>query len=274
MTFKALEWFKKNQPVEFYEITRGGVVWRFTSADQDVTYGGNVFASVGGQIKRSAIVWSGDLAQANVRITLPVGHEVVDALTGFPLAALVKMRIFAQHRGQNDTVSLMTWRYVNYRFKGAECELRFDSNLTARREQGLRRTASPMCPHTLYDTKVFSCGVVKALYKVTLTPSFVGGAIITGAALASHPDGYFDGGLCEVLRTDGILEERMIDTHVGNTITLRAPIPGLIAGVPIDVYPGCDHSLEMCHDRFNNSDNHGGLPFVPEENPYDGHPIF
>ncbi len=273
MTFKALEIFKKNRVIEFYEFRQGNTFWRYTSGDEPVTYLTNTYAPA--IMKRSAIVNSGELAQSNVRINLPIGHDLVEALTGFPTGALTRMTIFAQHRGENDTVQRFYGRFMNFRFRGAECELRFESMVTARKEQGLRRTASPACPHTLYDTAKMSCGVVKATYKTTFFPALVSAATITGAPLAAHPDGYYDGGLCEYTRPDGLLEARSIDTHVGSSIVLRAPIPGLIAGFSIDVYPGCNHDLTTdCDVKFNNAVNHGGMPFVPQEDPYDGHPLF
>jgi uncharacterized phage protein (TIGR02218 family) len=272
MTFKALEIFKKNRVIEFYEFRQGNTYWRYTSGDETVTYLGNTYTPT--SMKRSAIVNSGELAQANVRINMPIGHDLVEALTGFQTGALTRMTVFAQHRGESDTVQRFYGRYMNFRFRGAECELRFESMVTARKEQGLRRTASPACPHTLYDTAPMSCGVVKSLYKTIFAPASVNKTQITSAALAAHPDGWFDGGLFEYARPDGLMESRSIDTHVGNTITLRAPIPGLIAGLSVDAYPGCDHSLQTCHDKFDNSDNNGSLPFVPEEDNYDGHPLF
>jgi uncharacterized phage protein (TIGR02218 family) len=273
MMFKTLEIFKKNRPIEFYEIRRGNTYWRYTSGDESVTYLGNVYTPT--TLKRSKIVHSGELAQDNVNLFSPVGHDLVDALTGFPVGTLVRLTVFSQHRGANDTAQLFYGRYMNFRFRGAECELRFESLVTARREQGLRRTASPGCSHTLYDTAPMSCGVVKALYKTTFAPSIVDKTLITSAALAAHPDGWFDGGLLDYTRPDGLMESRSIDTHVGSTITLRAPIPGLIAGLSVDAYPGCNHDLATdCDIKFDNAVNHGGMPFVPQENPYDGHPLF
>lgn len=272
MSFSVFERFSKNKPVEFYEFRRGGQVWRYTSADVDVSYLGNVFLST--PIKRGDINFSGELAQANVRIKMPMNNPVAQAFSGFQVGLMASVTIYAQHRGQGDTVILTSGRFVNFRFTGAECELRFESDLTTQREQGLRRTASPGCPHTLYDSAPMSCGVVKALFKTTIVPVFVGGATLTDSAIAAFADGYFDGGLAEYRMPDGNIDARSIDDHVGGTITLRAPFSGLVAGIELDIYPGCDHSLQVCNDKFANVLNFGGLPFVPEANPYDGNPIF
>jgi len=51
---------------------------------------------------------------------------------------------------------------------------------------------------------------------------------------------------------------------------------GLSAAVgdQVRAYPGCDHSLITCANKFGNSLNFGGFPFMPEKNPMDGTPVF
>jgi hypothetical protein len=36
----------------------------------------------------------------------------------------------------------------------------------------------------------------------------------------------------------------------------------------VTLYPGCDRSLAMCDERFNNAVNHGGFPWLPNSNPF------
>jgi uncharacterized phage protein (TIGR02218 family) len=274
MPFSVLEIFKKNQTVEFYEFRRAFNFWRYTSSDTDVVYLGNTYYSPARPIKRSRIAVNGELAQQNLIITLPAGDDIVQVLTAFPVGALTFVTVFAQHRGQADTIQLFAGRFVNWKYKGDACELRFDSDMTARKESGLRRTASPMCAHTLYDVVPLSCGVVKNNFKTTAVLSIVADATLTSSAFSAFADGWFAGGFIEFMRPDGIVDQRSIDTHVGNVITLRAQVPGLEAGSTVNAYPGCDHTLPTCNTKFSNSVNFGGLPFVPEFNPYDGNPIF
>lgn len=34
------------------------------------------------------------------------------------------------------------------------------------------------------------------------------------------------------------------------------------------LFPGCDHTLEMCKNKFNNHINFGGFPWIPPKNPF------
>ena len=110
----------------------------------------------------------------------------------------------------------------------------------------------------------------------------VSGVVLTVPQAAEHPDGWFLGGI--VLTQDEIL--RWIVGHSGDQITLASQVLGLSehaaaagwgrswdmywGGLPITLYPGCDLSLETCWGKFGNGLNHGGHPWFPLRNPFDG----
>lgn len=266
MTFSSLEKFKKNQTIELYEFRQGPNYWRYTSADSDQVYG--AFTYIAALLSRSEIRFSAELQQDNVRIRAPRNVAIAERLTGFPIGASLTVKIAAFHRGQLDQVTLWNGRFVNIDFKGAEAELRFESITTSRREQGIRRTAGPGCSHTLYDQTPLTCLVIKTLFKTTGILTTVSGATIKALAFDIPADGWFNGGFVEWLRPDGIQDSRAIDTHLGDTLTLRAPLPGLLAGFTVNAYPGCDHTLADCLAKFNNHLNYGGFPFFPNNNPF------
>ena len=57
---------------------------------------------------------------------------------------------------------------------------------------------------------------------------------------------------------------------VGNTpdsVTLYREHVGLKVGDVIQLAPGCDQSMKMCHEKFNNAARYGGHPYMPNENP-------
>ncbi|MEM7517429.1 MAG: phage BR0599 family protein, partial [Planctomycetota bacterium] len=48
------------------------------------------------------------------------------------------------------------------------------------------------------------------------------------------------------------------------------------SGVPapaVTLYPGCDRTNNVCSGKFSNSDNFGGLRFMPVKNPFSGSSI-
>jgi hypothetical protein len=100
------------------------------------------------------------------------------------------------------------------------------------------------------------------------------GTRVTAAEFASQPDGWLSGGKFEVT-VNSILYRRMILTHVGSDITLMYPIPGLQGSERCRAFAGCDHSLDGNNgcQKFRNSANHGGWPWKPVVNPFDGTPL-
>jgi hypothetical protein len=55
-------------------------------------------------------------------------------------------------------------------------------------------------------------------------------------------------------------EVRMCLSHIGFAITINAPFIGAVAGVAVTAFPGCDHAVQTCRDKFNNVVNFGGHP--------------
>ena len=57
---------------------------------------------------------------------------------------------------------------------------------------------------------------------------------------------------------------------VGNTatsVTLYRQHTDLNIGDVIQLAPGCDQSLKICHEKFKNAARYGGHPYMPGENP-------
>jgi hypothetical protein len=48
---------------------------------------------------------------------------------------------------------------------------------------------------------------------------------------------------------------------------------GYYGGVPLTLYPGCDHLKATCLAKFDNLPNYGGFPYIPARNPLDGRSI-
>ena len=50
------------------------------------------------------------------------------------------------------------------------------------------------------------------------------------------------------------------------TLTLNVPLVRAIGGQDLQIVPGCDGEHQTCIDKFNNLDNFGGFPSVPDRN--------
>ena len=76
-------------------------------------------------------------------------------------------------------------------------------------------------------------------------------------------DGYLKGG--DILVNS---RRRKIIAHAGDTVTISPGIPGVAALQAFDAWPGCDHLIGTCHNKFGNLDNYKGQPNIPDENPF------
>ena len=125
-----------------------------------------------------------------------------------------------------------------------------------------RRWQGP-CNHLLYDGQ---CTVSRLLHDLIVTVnSFSGVTIVTDVLGASWTGTEGFGGEVINNRTG---ERRTIQSHSGNSITVKLPFTDLITGDSITVYEGCDHSAATCQAKFNNLDNFGGFNLVPNLNPF------
>jgi hypothetical protein len=73
------------------------------------------------------------------------------------------------------------------------------------------------------------------------------------------PDGHYTYGL---MFHDG--EEYFIESHVGTLITIDRPATIIPFVTTVELAPGCDGSMTVCHGTFDNSLNHGGFPHITE----------
>ena len=87
-----------------------------------------------------------------------------------------------------------------------------------------------------------------------------------------------DGGLRFVLRHEGasLLLSRPVSLTVAQDIAdsgYGMNYGNLYGGVPVTLYPGCDHSRVTCISKFDNRPNYGGFDEIPTRNPMDGSSI-
>lgn len=81
--------------------------------------------------------------------------------------------------------------------------------------------------------------------------------------IKSYPDNWLNRG---VLKKDGIFTF-IIGNGANGSIRMYRQHIGLKVGDVVRVAPGCDQSIKMCHEKFNNHKRFGGHPNMPTENP-------
>ena len=269
MTYNLIEISEYDgEPVELYTFNRSSDVFRYTSADADHTFGGFVFSAV--PLQRGKL--RQDLESAKQSVTLESSKDlgVVQTYRTSPSSNVTTLRIQRYHEGDTEAVTIWLGRIVNVKFGERDCKIRCDPFFTSLKRSVLRMRYQTNCPHVLYSTV---CGVLRAAFQVNAPLLGAGGVQLISSVFSAFSDGYFSGGYVE-WENGGINERRFILSHSGTEIIIDLPFEGIPGNANVRVFPGCDHTLLTCSNKFGNEDNYGGQPFYPDKNPMDGTPIF
>lgn len=252
------------QPIELYRFYGSSRKWLYTSADVEVIYNTETYAPI--TLKRSAFKQTRELAKTNLDINTPRDTQFVADMIASPLIEIIQLTVYRMHRSDAEVLPWWKGRVSGVRFAGMEATITCEPLATALRRIGLKRPAQRLCPHPLYG---FGCNLTEGVYAVTGSLVSHTGSTVTSGVFASHADGYWVGGM---INFSGV--KRFISAHVGDTITLTTPVPGLAQDAEFIVYPGCDHTPDTCDTRFSNSLNFGGAPWFPVKNPFTGDSAF
>ncbi len=251
------------RPVELYEFARAHLRWRYTSADRVISYSGVDYQPAA--IERGPIEAARELARSRLTITLARDNPVADMYRIAPPSDVVTAILRQLHHGDGEAVVLWTGRIVGVDWQGARARLTLEPIYTSIRRMGLRRRYQRACPHVLYGV---GCDLSRETWRLDTTVSSVSGITVQAAGVAAQGDGYYAGGMLEWTDASGVYERRHIAAHTGPSLELDAQPVGLAVGMAIRVYPGCDHTLATCNAKFNNAANYGGMPYIPQKNPF------
>lgn len=256
------------QPVGLFEFRLGGLYWRYTSADEDQTFGGHDWTA--GAITRTSIT-QGAGAENDLTITLPADLEIVSLFNGAPPSEIMYLTLSEFHVG--DTEAAIQWiGTVGNIIKVSPAEASATCrNLVASFERGgLRLTWGRQCPHALYGT---GCRVDKAAHAYPHTVTGVTGSTFTVDGYADPAEGSFAGGFVEWSLGSGTFERRGIESVAGGVLSILGSTTGMEIGTEVTLYPGCPRTTAGCL-AFDNLPNYGGFPHLPGKSPFDGTPIF
>lgn len=269
MSYDAME-RGHGRPVDLYEFARAHLRWRYTSADRDITVGSQTYAAV--PIERGAIEASRELARANLTVTCARDNPVADMYRITAPSDVVTLVLRQMHMGDGEVVALWSGRIVSVEWRNERAVIELEPVYTSVRRMGLRRRYQRSCPHVLYG---HGCNLSRETWRMDTTASSIAGLTVQAANIGSMGDGYYAGGYVEWTTPAGVVERRYVASHAGPVLTLAAVPVGLVAGQAIRVYPGCDRTLATCHAKFANAANYGGMPYIPERNPFGGlNPIY
>jgi hypothetical protein len=253
---------ESSQPREFYEIVQSAAVtYRIASGSRDIVYNGQTFTAYPSARTEMPV----DIITQPVSLTLalPLSHPLVQRYVslGSP-PRQISITIYRRQLGVGDEVmflGLVTSMGIDSHIAKFMLESRF-ARMMSRRLPVL--TASRTCPHILYDA---NCRVNRATYTIATTVAFINGRTIDVASMAGKDDQWArDGELVHVKTGERI----PVVNQIGTRLTLQSPIPDILDGDAVTVSAGCAHDVITCRLKFQNQVNFGGLPQLPNNNPF------
>ncbi len=255
------------QPVELYLFDRddGAEFWSYTSNDSSIIYGGKTYAPV--LIQRGDIVLDLNSLKTQLEIEVDLTNPFVRNSISEPIEGVVQLTIYRRHLDS----------YVTYwkgYFRGAKFRTRTaviiaGLKISSLKRFGLMRKFQRNCTLALYSTW---CTISKSDsdFYVDGTINLVTGTTIDATIFNSESDGWFLGG---IFKTDSGSCLQKIVHHSGTEIKISRSVSALAAGDTFRAWAGCDHLKATCKTKFSNKLNFGGMPYLPDKNPFTGDAI-
>ncbi|HKQ57529.1 MAG TPA: DUF2163 domain-containing protein [Candidatus Eisenbacteria bacterium] len=252
----------EGEPVECYRFAVGTTVYRWTSADADVTLSTGTYTPA--VISRGSLVQSQEDSTDSLEVMVPRYNPIATLFMPYVPGSKVLLTVYRAHRGEeSEARPLFLGEVASVVVKDNEATLTCTPLVEALGRPVPSISYQPLCNWPLYGA---GCGVNAADFRDAAVVGSVSGVTVVSSTFAAKPDGWYTNGWME--DPDG--EVRFITAHVGNTITLMSPYPDLTAGDTVHVLAGCDRTEATCVAKFNNFVNFMGFPRLPDRNPFNG----
>lgn len=253
------------QPVELFTFVIAGVEYNFNSTTE-------VFDAPDGKrylpkpFVRSTLNQKSSGSDAKVTIELPYNDPFVPILQDRSRDSVNSVSIVATHVDDPDGEIAVLWsgRIVERRRAQQKFKIECEPVSTYFSRSGLRGLYQRVCRHTLYKR---GCNLNKESFLLDAKVASAAANILEVDSVGANPDGYYNGGMVRIKGTD---ISRMIMAQTGAVLTLSTSFSEITQGDDVEIFPGCDHALDTCTNKFNNTDNYGGFAWIPVKNPFGG----
>lgn len=269
MTYNTFETSEESsRPVEVYTFGIGSDVWRYTSAEDEITIGGETYEPK--PLERTGIVMSLERTEA-VEVRLPSNEEFVAQYIGIPpgTVASVLIQRFQRLDGDEELVT---------EFLGVAQAVKFTEDFqkavlacywqVAKASRPIPRfRCGSQCNNMLGDENC-KVNLHVSAFEFSGAVSAVNGRIITVPGLSgTYANDWFTGGMVSI---PSLGDYRLILDHAGNDLTLLLPFHDDVLGVTVEVQAGCDYLIEGdCATKFDNVIEFSGCAWVPPKNPFE-----
>jgi uncharacterized phage protein (TIGR02218 family) len=149
-------------------------------------------------------------------------------------------------------------------FDKGTVEIKLKQRFSAFDSEIPRKTYSQFCPHHLGDEY---CTVNLSTYSITIPYEefVISGTKITSDYLRGYASDYFLYGYVKANTGEAVWILNYDSTN--GVATLVTEFFSADDITSIEVIPGCDKTINNCSDKFSNTDNFGGYPYIPDRNP-------
>lgn len=249
----------------------------YTSADFSITYDGKTYLPAGGSnpcIKRSEIIQEAGLSVDDLKLefnSIPShyisGITMIEAFRrGLFDGADFRLDFAFFKNGWKQSPVVLNKMFVGTldveEITGSYVKASVKSPMSKLSENFPKNTYQASCHYSLYCD---GCGAVKSSFseynKLVLANSTKTSIICS----LNNPSGYYTNGIIEFTSGNNINEKRGIKEHNGSELILSMPLLFTPAvNDKFTVSAGCNKTIEMCAKKFNNRNNFGGTPYVPQ----------
>jgi hypothetical protein len=247
------------QPYELYLFQGTGISFALTSAENPITYLGEVYAPA--TISRTGVEQSNEVVSGQIKVFIPKEHPLARLCLPYLPSSPIAITVFGSHYADAETVVLFTGTIASARFTD-QCELTCNSAQYLLQRKIPQQLYQAPCSHIFGDA---GCGadLTAHSYPGTITAIDSTGTVLTVPAFAALPDtlqaGYLQVGD----------EFRMVVGHSGATVTLISPISGLAAPASARGTAGCALNFSACA-HYGRTISFLGFDLIPTVNPFDG----
>ncbi len=250
--------------VELFKISAAGMsTFQYTDANRGISYAGLTYTPY--PIKRNKISYSTDLKVDETNIVMAKNWGVNMAIRKDILSgAVVQIYRVNTELPDSDNVLLFDGNVSDTKIDEAVITLR-STTLDFLNLELPKRELQVACNWKLYSS---FCGLTLSDWQVTTTGVTAGSEPdkISSSSFLLGATQYFRGGFVIGLSGDNAGLTKHITNHEAAQIRVLPPFPFEVdVAHNVVAAPGCNHDITDCETKFNNLDNYGGFPYIPNQ---------
>lgn len=252
-----------NKIIFLYAIDDGENQYYYTNADMMIKYDTKTFLSV--PISHDEVENDVDeVSKCTIKITMSNNLAYIQKVLECYDVFVTNLTLYRYYPESKTTE--IEWRGVlsKLEISHTDTSCTFGNLMYETQRQGLRQVYQRLCPYALYGCQ---CKVNKSNYGHQFNASAF---TITNDYTLTCSDQLPDnlaGGIM-LLANNAYYFIKAVD-YDNMSLTVSRPIYQKFLSGVIMLYDGCNRTMDMCNGHFNNSENYGGYPLLPQDNPID-----